>query len=180
MVYRKDLVGQAPPTTFNGMLDQAQACQRRYHARGVWGLAFHQANDSDAAAVTYDAVNGVYGGQIWDPTTKRVDGVINDRAGRRAMDVLVKRMRPLTAPAWSNDYVDQVNQRIGQGRACIGFNWLASVSALLDPKTSRLGRTKDEILAKLGFARRVGSAPSAEVAAARSKPAGVSPWWRRA
>jgi multiple sugar transport system substrate-binding protein len=152
MVYRKDLVGQAPPTTFDGMLDVAQACQRRNHARGVWGLTFPMANDYDAAAVTYDTVNGVYGGQIWDPTTKRVDGVINDAAGRRAMDVLVKRMRPLTAPAWSNDYVEGVNQHISQGKACIGFNWLTSVTALVNPKTSRLGRSKDEILAKLGFA----------------------------
>jgi multiple sugar transport system substrate-binding protein len=68
------------------------------------------------------------------------------------MDVLVNRMRPMTAPAWSNDYIDEVNTRIGQGRACIGFNWLATVYGLLDPKTSRLGRSKDEILQKLGFA----------------------------
>jgi multiple sugar transport system substrate-binding protein len=68
------------------------------------------------------------------------------------MDVLVKRMRPLTAPAWSNDWIDQVNQRIGQGQACIGLNWMSSLPALLDPKRSRLGRSKDEILARLGFA----------------------------
>src|SRR6266508_3686287 len=39
-----------------------------------------------------------------------------------------------------------------EDRACIGFNWLATVYGLLDPKTSRLGRSKDEILQKLGFA----------------------------
>ena len=30
------------------------------------GLAFHQANGSDAAAVTYNTVNGVYGGELWN------------------------------------------------------------------------------------------------------------------
>jgi multiple sugar transport system substrate-binding protein len=152
MIYRKDLIGPAPPASFDAMLDAAEACQQRNLAGGVWGLAFHQANNYDAAAITYNTVNGVYGGQIWDPTTKRVDGVINDAAGRKAMEVLVNRMRPLTPPAAANDHVDQVNTRISQGRACIGFNWLATTYELLDPRTSRLGTTKAEILDKLGFA----------------------------
>jgi multiple sugar transport system substrate-binding protein len=152
MIYRKDLIGPTPPATFDDMLEVAEACQQRNRSKGVWGLAFHQANTYDAAAVTYNAINGIYGGQIWDPTTKRVDGVINDAAGRKAMGVLVNRMRPMTPPNASNDYIEQVNTRIAQGRACIGFNWLATTYGLLDPKTSKLGTTKAEILEKLGFA----------------------------
>jgi len=45
---------------------------------GVSGLAFHQSNGSDAAAVTYNTVNGVYGGNLWDSAEKQIEGVINE------------------------------------------------------------------------------------------------------
>ena len=46
----------------------------------MYGLAFHEANNYDAAAVTFNTVDWIYGGQIWDPKTKQIQGVINDAA----------------------------------------------------------------------------------------------------
>ena len=64
MIYRKDLIGDKPPQTWDEMISAAEKCQA--DNPGVSGLAFHQANGSDAAAVTYNTVNGVYGGNLWN------------------------------------------------------------------------------------------------------------------
>ncbi len=55
MIYRKDLMGDAPPATWEDMIAAAKKCQDENP--GMSGLAFHQANGSDAAAVTYNTVN---------------------------------------------------------------------------------------------------------------------------
>ena len=132
------------------MISTAQKCQDENP--GVSGLAFHQANGSDAAAVTYNTVNGVYGGNLWDSADKKIEGVINDEAGQKAMDVLVNEMKPLTAKGSGNWFIDETNAAVAQGKACIAFQWIAAAGGLLDPAQSTLGKTEDEILDKLGFA----------------------------
>jgi multiple sugar transport system substrate-binding protein len=150
MIYRKDLIGEEPPETWDEMIDVARQCQE--DNPGVSGLAFHQSNGSDAAAVTYNTVNGVYGGNLWDSADGQVEGVINDDAGQKAMDVLVNEMKPLTAKGSGNWFIDEVNAAVAQGKACIAFNWIAASGGLLDPEQSTLGGTREEILDKLGFA----------------------------
>ena len=150
MIYRKDLIGDEPPKTWDEMIDAAQKCQDENP--GVSGLAFHQANGSDAAAVTYNTVNGVYGGNLWNAEDKTIEGVINDEAGQKAMDVLVNEMKPLTAKGSGNWFIDEVNAAVAQGKACIAFQWIAAAGGLVDPAQSTLGKTEDEILDKLGFA----------------------------
>ncbi|PKH37095.1 multiple sugar transport system substrate-binding protein [Nocardioides alpinus] len=150
MIYRKDLIGDEPPETWDEMIAAAQKCQDENP--GVSGLAFHQANGSDAAAVTYNTVNGVYGGNLWESADKKIEGVINDEAGQKAMDVLVNEMKPLTAKGSGNWFIDEVNAAVAQGKACIAFQWIAAAGGLVDPAQSTLGTTEDEILDKLGFA----------------------------
>jgi multiple sugar transport system substrate-binding protein len=150
MIYRKDLIGEEPPETWDDMIAAAQKCQDENP--GVSGLAFHQANGSDAAAVTYNTVNGVYGGNLWNAEDKQIEGVLNDDAGLKAMDVLVNEMKPLTAKGSGNWFIDEVNAAVAQGKACIAFQWIAASGGLLDPEQSTLGATRDEILEKLGFA----------------------------
>src|SRR5215207_528527 len=94
MIYRKDLMGDEAPATWDEMIAAAKKCQDENP--GMSGLAFHQANGSDAAAVTYNTVNGVYGGELWNADDKQIEGVINDEAGKKGMDVLVNQMVPLT------------------------------------------------------------------------------------
>lgn len=150
MIYRKDLIGEEPPKTWDEMISVAQKCQDENP--GVSGLAFHQSNGSDAAAVTYNTVNGVYGGNLWDSADAQIEGVINDDAGQKAMDVLVNEMKPLTAKGSGNWFIDEVNAAVAQGKACIAFNWIAASGGLLDPAQSTLGGSREEILEKLGFA----------------------------
>ena len=119
MIYRKDLIGDKPPQTWDQMISVAEKCQA--DNPGVSGLAFHQANGSDAAAVTYNTVNGVYGGNLWNAKDRKIEGVLNDQAGQEAMDVLVNKMKPLTAKGSGNWFIDEVNASVAQGKACIAF-----------------------------------------------------------
>ena len=141
MIYRKDLIGDKPPQTWDEMISAAEKCQA--DNPGVSGLAFHQANGSDAAAVTYNTVNGVYGGNLWNAKDRKIEGVINDAAGQEAMDVLVNKMKPLTAKGSGNWFIDEVNAAVAQGKACIAFQWIAASGGLLDPKQSTLGTTRE-------------------------------------
>ena len=151
MIWRKDLMGDEPPATWEEMIAAAKKCQDENP--GMSGLAFHQANGSDAAAVTYNVVNGVYGGELWNAGRRKIEGVINDDAGKKAMDVLVNQMVPLAPKGSSNWFIDEVNAAISQGKVCVGFQWIAAMGGLLDPKSSSSARRKEEILEKLGFAR---------------------------
>ena len=150
MVWRRDLMGDTPPATWDDMIAAAKKCEDENP--GMSGLAFHQANGSDAAAVTYNTVNGVYGGQLWNADDKQIEGVINDDAGRKAMDVLVNQMKPLAPKGSGNWFIDEVNAAISQGKVCVGFNWIAAIGGLVDPKQSTLGKTPEAIEKKLGFA----------------------------
>src|SRR3954449_2103027 len=58
MVYRKDLIPKAPQT-WDEMLAAAKKCQD--DNPGMSGLAFHQSGAGDAAAVTFNTVDWIYG-----------------------------------------------------------------------------------------------------------------------
>jgi len=143
-------MGEEPPATWEDMIAAAQKCQDENP--GMSGLAFHQSKDADAAAVTYNTLNGVYGGELWNADERKIEGVINDDAGQKAMDVLVNQMKPLTPKGSGNWFIDEVNASMAQGKVCVAFNWVAILGGQLDPKASTLGKSKEEILTKLGFA----------------------------
>src|SRR3954469_2550272 len=150
MVWRKDLMGDTPPATWEDMIAAAKKCQTEN--KGMSGLAFHQSGSGDAAAVTYNVLNALYGGELWDADNRKIAGVINNDAGKKAMHVLVNEMVPLAPKGSSNWFIDEVNAAISQGKVCVGFQWIAAMGGLLDPKSSKLGKTKDDILKKLAFA----------------------------
>src|SRR5690242_16345825 len=150
MIWRKDLMGDTPPATWEDMIAAAKKCQDENP--GMSGLGFHQAGTGDAAAVTYNVMNALYGGELWNQKDRKIEGVINDAAGKKAMDVLVNQMVPLTPKGSNNWFIDEVNAAISQGKVCVGFQWIAAMGGLIDPASSELGKTKDEILEKLAFA----------------------------
>jgi multiple sugar transport system substrate-binding protein len=150
MIWRKDLMGEEPPATWEDMIAAAKKCQDENP--GMSGLAFHQAGSGDAAAVTYNVMNALYGGELWNADERKIEGVINDDAGKKAMDVLVNDMVPLAPKGSSNWFIDEVNAAISQGKVCVGFQWIAAMGGLLDPASSKLGKTREEILEKLAFA----------------------------
>jgi multiple sugar transport system substrate-binding protein len=97
-------------------------------------------------------MNALYGGELWNADERKIEGVINDDAGKKAMDVLVNDMVPLAPKGSSNWFIDEVNAAISQGKVCVGFQWIAAMGGLLDPKSSELGKSREAILEKLAFA----------------------------
>ena len=140
MVWRKDLMGDTPPATWEDMIAAAKKCQQ--DNPGMSGLAFHQAGTGDAAAVTYNVMNALYGGQLWDAKNRKIEGVINDAAGKKAMDVLVNQMVPLTPKGSSNWFIDEVNAAIWQGKVCVGFQWIAAMRR--SPRSGQLQARQDQ------------------------------------
>src|SRR5215203_1845042 len=96
MIWRKDLMGDTPPATWEDMIAAAKKCQDE----------------------------------------------------NKGMDVLVNQMVPLTPKGSSNWFIDEVNAAISQGQVCVGFQWIAAMGGLTDPASSKLGKTKEEILEK--------------------------------
>lgn len=150
LVYRKDLIGEEPPGSWDEMLEVAAQCQE--DNPGMAGLAFHGAPDYDTAGITLNQVIWVNGGQIWDPEARQVDGVINDEVGQAAMKQLVEEMVPLAPEGVGTAFIGEVNTAINQGKACMGMNWVAGLEGMQLPENSTLGDTEEEILEKLGFA----------------------------
>src|SRR5918998_1660157 len=133
-----DLMGETPPATWEDMIAAAKKCQDENE--GMSGLAFHQAGTGDAAGVTYNVMNALYGGELWNQGDKKIDGVVNNAAGQKAMDVLVNKMVPLAPKGSSNWFIDEVNAAISQGQVCVGFQWVAAMGGLTDPASSELGK----------------------------------------
>jgi multiple sugar transport system substrate-binding protein len=150
LVYRKDLIGEEPPGSWEEMLEVAAQCQE--DNPGMAGLAFHGAPDYDTAGITLNQVIWVNGGEIWDPDERQVEGVINDEAGQAAIRQLVEEMVPLAPEGVGTAFIGEVNTAINQGEACMAMNWVAGLEGMQDPANSTLGETEEEILDKLGFA----------------------------
>ena len=165
MIWRKDLMGDTPPATWEDMIAAAKKCQDEND--GMSGLAFHQAGTGDAAAVTYNVMNALYGGELWNQGDRKIEGVINDAAGKKAMDVLVNQMVPLTPKGSSNWFIDEVNAAISQGQVCVGFQWIAAMGGLTDPASlqARQDEGRDPREARLRAAAQAGHRQASRSAA---------------
>jgi len=152
LIYRKDLIGD-PPETWDEMIEKARTCQEENE--GMYGLAFHGAGGSDEAAVMLNTVIWVHGGEIWDPETYQVEGVINSPENVAAVEKLENEMLPLTPPGFAGTaFIPEVNAAMAQSQTCMGLNWVAGLEGIQTPEQSgALGSTEEEILEKLGFAR---------------------------
>jgi multiple sugar transport system substrate-binding protein len=148
--WRKDLLGDEPPKTWDDMIAMGKEYQDKNPGK-QHGLGFLSA-PGDGAASIFMQVDWVYGGEIWNPKTKRVEGVINDARGRKAMDVLVNEMLPLMPRGASNWYVNEINRGMAQDQIVQGLQWFAAMTGAIDPSGSKLGSTQAEILKKVGVA----------------------------
>ncbi|HKJ56896.1 MAG TPA: extracellular solute-binding protein [Nitriliruptoraceae bacterium] len=152
LIYRKDLIGEAP-ATWDEMIEKAAECQA--DNEGMYGLAFHGSGGSDEAAVMLNTQLWTHGGEIWDAQELQVEGILNSPENIEAATQLTDEMLPLTPPGFvGTAFISEVNAAMAQGQTCMGFNWVAGLEGLQTPEVSgALGETEEEILEKLGFAR---------------------------
>ncbi|MCU0463491.1 MAG: extracellular solute-binding protein [Anaerolineae bacterium] len=86
LVYRTDLFeekGFEPPTSWTELLSHAQAFQ----ADGVSGFATHWNPGGDLVATTWNHILWSFGGELWDPETYTVEGVLNTEEAVSAIEM---------------------------------------------------------------------------------------------
>jgi multiple sugar transport system substrate-binding protein len=87
LVYRTDVFEEAgfePPATWSELLEQAQ-----YFAESDsidYGFATHWSPGGDLVATTWNHIFWSFGGELWDPETYQIEGILNGEAGVRAIE----------------------------------------------------------------------------------------------
>ena len=88
LVYRKDVFEEAgfePPTSWAELLEQAQALKDGDLIEN--GFATHWSPDGDLVATTWNHIFWSMGGELWDPETHQVEGILNTETGVEAIEL---------------------------------------------------------------------------------------------
>lgn len=72
------------PETYAEMLDIAAFFTRP--TLNLYGIGLYGSQDYDACTTPFNCLLWSYGGELWDPGTRRVAGVLNSPAAVRALD----------------------------------------------------------------------------------------------
>lgn len=87
LVYRADVFEEAgfePPLTWTQLLEQAQFFAESDLIEN--GFATHWSPDGDLVATAWNHLFWSFGGELWDPETYTVEGVLNREEGVRAIE----------------------------------------------------------------------------------------------
>jgi multiple sugar transport system substrate-binding protein len=157
LVYRTDLFGDskekaafrarygyelAVPQTYNQLRDIAEFFTRP--EQNLYGIALYGSQDYDGVTSAFNNVLWSFGGDLWNPETRKANGVINSPVSLAALQ-FYKNLFNYSPPGATRWYYNEVNEAIHQGRAAMGINWFYFFSAHADPKISRFAD-------RLGFA----------------------------
>lgn len=136
------------PKTWNQLMDEAVFFTRpRQH---LWGIGVHESSAYDAAAEYFDQILWNWGGELWNGNTGQINGVVNDYHGVAAL-TFAKNLVNYAPPGSGNWWFDDVTSAFNQGEIAIANNWWGFLPSLLDPSKSKLGRTRAELIRKVGF-----------------------------
>jgi len=146
LVYRKDLFEDAKekeafkakygydlavPETYDQLKDISEFFTRP--DKNMYGLASYGSRDYDAVTSPFDGILWSFGGELWDPSTKKAEGVINSDTAVKALTYyrdLFKYMPP-GASGW---FYDEVNNAVHTGIVAMAINWYYFFQAHADPK----------------------------------------------
>jgi multiple sugar transport system substrate-binding protein len=119
-------------------------------SKGQYGIAFHEANSYDAAAEAFNEFLWTYGGDLWNPKTRQIEGYVNSPRALHALQVLVHLAHD-APPGSGNYWFNEVNTAMNQGKVALANNWFGFLPGMRDPSASKLGKTVAEIDAKVGY-----------------------------
>lgn len=149
LVYRKDLFEDpeekkafktkygyelAVPKTYEQLKDIAGFFTRP--DQNLYGIALYGSRDYDAVTTAFNNVLWSFGGELWDPKTRKVEGFINSPASLAALEYF-KELFKYAPPGATDWYYDEVNNAINNGRVAMGINWYYFFSTNSNPKTSK-------------------------------------------
>lgn len=124
----------AVPKDYKQLRDIAEFFHRPDEKR--YGVAIYTDNAYDALVMGYENTLFSYGGDLGDPKTFKVDGIIN---GKEAVDSLelYRELYSFTPPGWGKSFFQEDNQAITEGLAAMSMNYFAFFPALVNPATNK-------------------------------------------
>jgi multiple sugar transport system substrate-binding protein len=123
----------APPADWKALRDIAEFFHRP--ADGRYGIAIYTDNSYDAMAMGFENALFSYGGELGDPVTYKVDGIINSDKAIAALDAY-KELYSFTPPGWAKTFFVENNQAITENLAAMSMNYFAFFPALLNETTN--------------------------------------------
>ena len=123
----------APPTDWKQLRDIAEFFHRP--DQGRYGVAIYTDNSYDAMAMGFENALFSFGGELGDPVTYKVDGIINSDKAIAALDAY-KELYGFTPPGWAKSFFVENNQAITENLAAMSMNYFAFFPALLNESTN--------------------------------------------
>jgi multiple sugar transport system substrate-binding protein len=134
LVYRKDLFaekGFTPAATWTDLLKQAQAFKQEGKVSGWVWFWCGSAACLDQIQSAWNEVLWSFGGELWDPTTFKVQGVLNNADGIAAVDFA--RQLYLTGPEGAGNWqYAEVVDAICTGKAAMTGIWVGFATSFMD------------------------------------------------
>jgi multiple sugar transport system substrate-binding protein len=142
--YRKDLFGDAAnkaafkakyhrelvvPDTWDDFKQVAEFFTQP--DKQQFGAALFYSKEYDGATMGFDQVLWAFGGQLSDPTGKKVEGVLNSPVGVKALQFYVD-LKKFTPPGSENYYFSECLRDFQQGKVAMAQSWFAFLPDLTD------------------------------------------------
>lgn len=137
LVYRKDLFEKAgfePPKTWSELLEQARFFKESDMVENgfVWFWC-GAAACLDQVQVAWNQIAWSFGGELWDPTTYKVEGILNSPENVAALEFA--RELFLTGPEGAGSWTySEVVDAICTGKAAMTSIWVGFGPGFLDPE----------------------------------------------
>ena len=146
LVYRKDLFEDpaekeafkakygydlAVPETYDQLRDIAEFFTRP--DKNLYGLASYGSRDYDAVTSPFDGILWSFGGELWDPATKKAEGIINSDIAVEALQ-FYKDLFQFMPPGATGWFYDEVNNAVHTGIVAMAINWYYFFFVHADPK----------------------------------------------
>jgi multiple sugar transport system substrate-binding protein len=136
LIYRKDLFEQAgfePAETWSELLEQAQFFKESDMVENGWAWFWcGSAACLDQLQSAWNEILWSFGGELWDPATYKVEGVLNTPESVEAVEFA--RELYLTGPEDAGNWTyDEVVDAVCTGKAAMTGIWVGFGPGFLDP-----------------------------------------------
>ena len=123
----------AVPVDWKQLRDIAEFFHRPDQNR--YGIAIYTDNSYDAMAMGFENALFSFGGELGDPVTYKVEGIINSDKAIAALDAY-RELYGFTPPGWAKTFFVENNQAITENLAAMSMNYFAFFPALLNEATN--------------------------------------------
>lgn len=103
-----------------------------------WGKTY------DVITWDFNQILWAFGGDYWDPVTKKAEGYINSPIAVKAME-FYKGLTKFAPPGWPDSDFNTTIQNMNQGLVAMAIEWSSFAPSVTDPKDSK-------VYDKVGFA----------------------------